>query len=350
MAYQQKTWQSGEVITSAALNNIETGIGELIDHNTKMANSFTSDQLKIGSDNTLIEGKDGKLTVADTITTKNLEIMTAGTATFPAGSTVTISGTITVPDLNEQKTTSNAASTNYVNGKFALQSTTITAGNGLTSSGTLGASPSISLNAATSSVFGGITVGKGLKINDDNKKLDVNVNDIDSANKDGPGLMSKDNFNKLAGLNIKIGNTTISTDQNHAFDLSSQITNNINVYGTGSFIPNSGTVNLKGVVTGVTINDVAINAPIGDAATSGLIDIGRVVRSIKVSNDSTLSPSTDNDTEGVVDISSAIPDISGKANSANPVFTGTITLGSVTLNETQLSNLLNLLNDGGEGT
>lgn len=76
-------------------------------------------------------------------------------------------------------------------------------------------------------------------------------------------------------------------------------------------------VKLGGAVTGITIN--------GESASkdnNGVVDLGTVI--------------------------TAHQDISTKANSNNPVFTGEITLGSTSINEQQLQALLNLINNGGE--
>jgi hypothetical protein len=294
MAYQQKTWQSGEVITSAALNNIESGISDLIDHNTKMASNFTSTKLEIGSteSGTLIEGSGGNLKVAKKIEAANLEITT--NATF--------SGSVTVPELTDQNSTSTAAvPKGYVDGLItALQSTQIAVvGDGLTSKGTLGANPNISLNAATTTTLGGIKVGNGLSI--DNGTLSTIA--ISPASDSSNGLMSKENFTKLKNIpenatnnigtitGIQLHGSTITPSENSdgVVNLGSGLVTGIKLYSGNAIKPPTaagttadGTITLRGVVTGITVdNDTIISAPTdapeGNGEDSGVINISSIL-------------------------------------------------------------------------
>ena len=329
MAYQQKTWQSGEVITSAALNNIESGIGELIQHNKDMANSFTSDKLEIGSGDTLIKGENGVLSATNKITAPNLEIATS--ATF--------SGTVSIQTPTAD---AHAVTKGYADGKFALKETKITASTGLSGGGDLSKSIELSLKEASAEELGGIKVGNGLSIS--NGTLSTNA--ISLASDNSNGLMSATQYNKLDKLKIKVDEDekhNQGQDANNIIDISSHIVNSINIYGEGPFRPNGGTANLKGVVTGVKVNNTEINAQVGDTATSGLIDIGNVVRSIKVNNTEQAS------TDGVVNLT--IPDVSGKLNAPDlPEDDGTYTL-QLTLNQgTATYAWVAVSTSGGEGT
>ena len=293
MDYQKKTWQSGEVITSAALNNIETGIDNLVQQNNNMVYHFTSNQLKIGSaeNDTLIEGSGGNLKVDKKITAGELEV--EGDTTFLANTAVTVNGTISVqtPTAN-----AHAATKKYVDDSIiALKAIQITAGDGLNGGGALSTNPSISLKAATSSVFGGVTVGKGLQINTEDGKLDVIA--IQPADKDNNGLMTAAQFTKLesltAGANgtvtgIQLHGNTISPSGG-VVNLGSGLVTGIKLYSsTTTFTPPAdgsnadGTVTLRGVVTGIKVdNDTIISAPTeapeGNGEDSGVINISSVL-------------------------------------------------------------------------
>lgn len=293
MAYTRKTWENGEVITATALNNIEEGISELKTSTAQMSGSIESSELHISTTLGTVDAINGNLTASNKITSGELE---TGNAAFSGA--VSITGTVTVPTPNAD---SNAATKAYVDGKeTSIKAIQLTTNDGLSFTGSLGSSPTLSLGAATSSVLGGVKVGTGLSVAADGT-LTPN---IPNASTSTAGLMSSAHFDKLEGI---------------AAGATANVGTVIGVKINGEAKePTNGVVNIgDNIVTGITMNNSALTV------TDGEVDLGTVI--------------------------TAHQDISTKANSANPVFTGSITLGNTSINEQQLIALLALLeNNGGE--
>ncbi len=288
MAYTRKSWANGEVITAAALNNIEDGIVELKQANTQMSGSVNSSELHIGADTDTIDGKDGNLTVSHKITADELEVKTAtftNTTTFQGAVNVTGSkSSLTVPTPTEG---THASTKQYVDDKETnIKAITIGTGDGLSFSGNLGNSPTLNLTVAAQNKIGGIKVGTNLSI-DSNGALSATDTTYSAATATTAGLMSAKDKKKLDEIEA------------------------------GAKV---------GTVTGIKINNS------DKAPTDGVVDIGNTIVTSIIMNNEPLTI-----TEGAVDLGSVITDVSNKADKESPQFTGTAQFGSenIQINGTQ---------------
>lgn len=311
--YVRKQWINGEVITATALNNMENGIESLMGTTADINSTIVSQELKIGDSNTLIHAVDGDLTVAKKITAKELDVTNAAAfsgATFSGAVKVEGSGaSLIVPTPSEDMHAATKkyvdSIKSYVDGKeTSIKAIQLTTNDGLSFTGSLGSNPTLSLNAATANTLGGVKIPTNglLSIAQDG----VLTTSFSTATTTADGLMSMADKGKLDN-NVVVG---------------------INLYGT-PYQLNSEIVNIKGVVTGIKIDEnTTINAPSGDNAANGIIDISGHILTEHQS-------------------------LEAKANTASPNFTGTATfekikIGNYELDETKLSQLLDLLNNGGE--
>lgn len=303
--YVRKQWINGEVITATALNNMENGIESLMGTTAGINSTIKSQELQIGDTPNSISAVGGNLRVDNKTTTGELA---AGNAAFSGAVKVEGSGaSLTVPTPSQD---AHAATKKYVDDKetsiksyvdekeTSIKAIQFTANNGLSFTGSLGSSPTLSLNAATANTLGGVKIPTNglLSIAQDG----VLTTNFSTATTTADGLMSMTDKGKLDN-GVVVG---------------------INIYGT-PYQLNNEIINIKGVVTGIKIDEnTTINAPSGDNTSNGIIDISN--------------------------------HFSTKANIASPTFTGTatfekITIGNYELDETKLSQLLALLeNNGGE--
>lgn len=305
--YVRKQWINGEVITATALNNMENGIENLMGATAGINSTIKSQELQIGDTPNSISALGGNLRVDNKTTTGELA---AGNAAFSGAVKVEGSGaSLTVPTPSDNM---HAVTKMYVDNNFVSQTTAINAGQGLSGGGTLGQNRELSLNVATTEALGGIKVGSGLAIN--NGTLSTN---IANANANNAGLMTAAHFKKLDGLSIKTTNTNAVTPTDNGLITLSNVVDGIKING---YIKESsnGVVNIgDNIVTSITMNGNALTI------TNGAVNLGTVI--------------------------TAHQDISTKADKTNPVFTGTIKLGSAELTEDKLLQLLALVeNNGGE--
>lgn len=228
ITYQRNTWETGKVITAKALNDIETGIVNIVEKLNDMDGEVASQTLKVEG-----EAKfNGPVEIKGATTVKN-------NITVESGNYII---------LSESPNNDNHAVTKaYVDGK-----TINSANDGITATGTLGEGISIELKPASTTTLGGIKVGQNLTI--DSGELDV---PMASANTNG--LMSKAHFTKLEGIPANATNNTGT--------VTSVKINNITKN------PTDGTVDIGNIVTGVTMNDSAVTV------TNGNVDLGTIIRS-----------------------------------------------------------------------
>ena len=313
ITYNNTNWETGKVITASALNGIEEGIVNLVAAVNNMDTSVVSNTLTIGGTvgEQVTSNNDGNLKVDNRVYAGKLQVGGEITDTLDSGDAlisgdVEIKGSVTLDNPGTQDSSavrrdyvtgavnridesistitgninSINGSINTINGSITtinqsitgINGKTIDPGDGLTVNGTIGSANGIelSLDPATTSTIGGVKVGSNLSINA-NGELSGAYSVASTSNN---GLMSSAMYDKLnsAITNIQVNGTPLS------------VTNN--------------SVNLTNIVTGITMNGSA--CPI----TDGSVDLGTVVQ-----------------------------DITSKANSANPVFSGIVTVGSlITLN------------------
>lgn len=301
--YENAVWQNGTVITAASLNRIEEKLHEVVDYVIGMGSEVSSNELTVGDSNANVTSSNGNLTATNKIQAGKLQVGTPQTETeigngsaLIAGN-IEIKGTTTIAAPSEDN---HAATKGYVDGQIStINDKTIKSGNtGIVSSGKLGVDNGITLTLqhATDEILGGIKVGTNLNI-DDQGVLSATDTTYALANGTTAGLMSAADYTKLDGI-------------------SPNATSNI------------------GTVTGISINGGATQSP-----TNGVVNISNIVTGIKI-NDDTETPTSN----GTVDISNNLSGlISGKANTANPSFTGTVTIGSTVLSEPHFNVLYSIL-------
>ena len=232
--YKQTSWETGKVLTAAALNNIEQGLSNITAQLNGMDSQVASNTLNV-----------------------------AGTASI--GGDATILGKL-ILNMEQQTDDNNAATKGYVDGKVTtingyianLQSTTITSTNtGITSTGSIGSGLSITLNPATAGALGGIKVGQNLTI-DETGLLNAIDTTYSVASASANGLMSSADFNKLAGIasgaTANVGTVT-----------------GIQMNGTVQE-PSSGIVDLGTIIT--SHQDISTKANLNSPTFSGVVNFG----------------------------------------------------------------------------
>lgn len=233
--YKQTSWETGKVLTAAALNNIEQGLGNIAAQLNGMTSQITSNTLNV-----------------------------AGAASI--GGDTTILGKL-ILNTEQQTESNNAATKGYVDGQVTtinshianINQTGITSTNtGITSTGSIGSGLSITLNPASAATLGGIKVGQNLTINAETGQLDAIDTTYSVASATTNGLMSSADFNKLAGIasgaTANIGTVT-----------------GIQMNGTVQE-PNNGVVNLGTIIT--SHQDISTKANLNSPTFSGVVNFG----------------------------------------------------------------------------
>ena len=232
--YKQTSWETGKVLTAAALNNIEQGLSNVTAQLNGMDSQVASNTLNV-----------------------------AGTASI--GGDATILGKL-ILNMEQQTEDNNGVTKGYVDGKVTtingyianLQSTSITSTNtGITSTGSIGSGLSITLNPATAGTLGGIKVGQNLTI-DETGLLNAIDTTYSVASASANGLMSSADFNKLAGIasgaTANVGTVT-----------------GIQMNGTVQE-PSSGIVDLGTIIT--SHQDISTKANLNSPTFSGVVNFG----------------------------------------------------------------------------
>lgn len=232
--YKQTSWETGKVLTAAALNNIEQGLSNITAQLNGMDSQVASNTLNV-----------------------------AGTASI--GGDATILGKL-ILNMEQQTEDNNGVTKGYVDGKVTtingyianLQSTSITSTNtGITSTGSIGSGLSITLNPATAGTLGGIKVGQNLTI-DETGLLNAIDTTYSVASASANGLMSSADFNKLAGIasgaTANVGTVT-----------------GIQMNGTVQE-PSSGIVDLGTIIT--SHQDISTKANLNSPTFSGVVNFG----------------------------------------------------------------------------
>lgn len=307
ITYQRNTWETGKVITAKALNDIETGIVNIVEKLNNMDGEVASQTLTVGSNAS-----------SGSKATFNCPVEINGTTAINDNITVSANKYIilsTGPSENNHAATKGYVN-DYVDGQIsAINNKTVTSGNaGIISSGKLGVDDGITLTLqpATTERLGGIKVGSNLTINEAGV-LNATDTTYTLANDTTAGLMSAAHYTKLEGI-------------------PADATNNI------------------GTVTGISINGGATQSP-----TNGVVNISDIVTSVKMNNSSVTISNGEADLGTII---TSHQDITGKADAASPSFTGIasfgndikidgnaykIILGSAELNESQLNTLYSIL-------
>lgn len=244
--YQRNTWETGKVITAKALNDIETGIVNIVEKLNGMDSQVESQTLTVKGEATF-----------------NGPVEINGTTAINDNITV---GANTYIILSASPSESNHAATKgYVDNK------TINSGNtGIVSSGNLGEGITLTLQHATAERLGGIKVGSNLNI-DNQGVLSATDTTYSVASASADGLMSSAHFSKLNGLSIKTANTSAVEPANNGLITLNNVVDGINVYGVAQSF-NNGRVNIKEVVTGIKMDENTTIRPLS-TAENGIIDI-----------------------------------------------------------------------------
>lgn len=213
ITYQRNTWETGKVITAKALNDIETGIVNIVEKLNNMDTQVESQALTVNGDTSI--GGDTTVTGEATF---NGPVEINGTTAINDNITV---GTNKYIILSTGPSENNHAATKgYVDGQVnIINNKTIASGNaGIVSSGKLGVDNGITLTLqpATTERLGGIKVGSNLTINEAGV-LNATDTTYALANDTTAGLMSSNHFNKLennvvTGISINGGTTQSPTN------------------------------------------------------------------------------------------------------------------------------------------
>lgn len=293
--YQRNTWETGKVITAKALNDIETGIVNIVEKLNSMDGEVASQTLKVEGNASI----GGTATVTGEATFNGpVEIKGATTingATIIKGAT-TINNDITVGTDNHiilsasPNENNHAVTKGYVDGQIStINNKTINSGNtGIVSSGKLGVDDgiTITLQPATSEALGGIKVGDKLSFT--NNVLNLPVASISVLG----GIK--------VGTNLSINDQGVLSATDTTYALANTTTAGLMSATHFNKLENN-------VVTGISINGGTTQSP-----TNGVVNINVLTEH---------------------------QDISSKANLNSPTFTGRITLGATSIEEPALQKL-----------
>lgn len=262
--YQRNTWETGKVITAKALNDIETGIVNIVEKLNDMDGEVASQTLKVEGNASI----GGTATVTGEATFNGpVEIKGATTingATVIKGAT-TINNDITVGTDNHiilsasPNENNHVVTKGYVDSQIStINNKTINSGNtGIVSNGNLGEGITLTLQHATAEILGGIKVGSNLNI-DNQGVLSATDTTYSVASASANGLMSSADFNKLAGIasgaTANVGTVT-----------------GIQMNGTVQE-PSSGIVDLGTIIT--SHQDISTKANLNSPTFSGVVNFG----------------------------------------------------------------------------
>lgn len=229
ITYQRNTWETGKVITAKALNDIETGIVNIVEKLNDMDGQVTSQTLtvngnaNIGGDTT-VTGEatfNGSVEINGAAALKGATII-SGATTINNNVTVSANQHIILLESSSESPNENnyVVTKGYVDNQVSIiNNKTIASGNaGIVSSGKLGVDDGITLTLqpATTERLGGIKVGSNLTINEAGV-LNATDTTYALANDTTAGLMSSNHFNKLennvvTGISINGGTTQSPTN------------------------------------------------------------------------------------------------------------------------------------------
>lgn len=208
--YQRNTWETGKVITAKALNDIETGIVNIVEKLNGMDGEVASQTLKVEG-NASIGGTatvTGKATFNGPVEIKGATTISGATA---------INNNVTVGANTHIILSASPSESNHAVTKGYVDNKTINSGNtGIISSGNLGEGITLTLQHATAEILGGIKVGTNLSINDQGV-LSATDTTYALASTTADGLMSSSHFTKLqndvvTGISINGGNAQSPTN------------------------------------------------------------------------------------------------------------------------------------------
>lgn len=300
ITYQRNTWETGKVITAKALNDIETGIVNIVEKLNDMDGEVASQTLTV-EDNANIKGTatvTGKATFNGPVEIKGATTISGATA---INNDITVSANqhiILLESSSESPNENNYAVTKgYVDNQVnTINNKTIASGNaGIVSSGKLGVDDGITLTLqpATNERLGGIKVGDKLSFTNNVLNLPVASTSVLGGIKVGSNLTINETTGELSG-NYSVATASAAGLMSAAH------------YTKLEGIPTDATNNI-GTVTGISINGGTAQSP-----TNGVVNISVLTEH---------------------------QDISSKANRNSPTFTGQITLGDTSIEEPALQKL-----------
>ena len=288
ITYQRNTWETGKVITAKALNDIETGIVNIVEKLNNMDGEVASNVLTIEDDASI--GGDasisGNISIGGTATvtekaTFNGSVEISGATTINGATvingTTAINNDITVgtdkhiilsasPSDNKH-----AVTKKYVDDQVnTINNKTIASGNaGIVSSGKLGVDNGITLTLqpATSETLGGIKVGDKLSFTNNVLNLPVASTSALGGIKVGSNLT----INETGVLNATdttyaLASTTADglMSSNHFDKLENDVVTGISINGGTTQSPTNGVVNIS----------VLTEANLDSPAFSGVVNFG----------------------------------------------------------------------------
>lgn len=260
--YQRNTWETGKVITAKALNDIETGIVNIVEKLNNMDGEVASQTLKV----------EGNASIGGTATV-------TGKATF--NGPVEINGTTDINDnitvganthiiLSASPSESNHAVTKeYVDGQIStINNKTINSGNtGIVSSGKLGVDDgiTITLQPATSEALGGIKVGDKLSFTNNVLNLPVASTSVLGGIKVGDNLTINETTGELSGnYSVATASAAGLMSSSHFDKLENNVVTGISINGGTAQSPTNGVVNIS----------VLTEANLDSPAFSGVVNFG----------------------------------------------------------------------------
>lgn len=272
ITYQRNTWETGKVITAKALNDIETGIVNIVEKLNGMDGEVTSQTLTARGDATIggTATVTGKATFNGPVEINGTTAINGATAINNDITVGTNQHIILLESSSESPNENNYVVTKgYIDNQVStINNKTIASGNaGIVSSGKLGVDDGITLTLqpASTTTLGGIKVGDKLSFTNNVLNLPVASASVLGGIKVGSNLTINETTGELSG------NYSVATDSAAGLMSSSHFDKLENNVVTGISI-NGGTV--QSPTNGVVNISVLTEANLDSPAFSGVVNFG----------------------------------------------------------------------------
>lgn len=283
ITYQRNTWETGKVITAKALNDIETGIVNIVETLNGMDGEVTSQTLtargdaNIGGDAAITGNAtfSGSVEINGTTTLKGATIINGATA---INNNVTVSANqhiILLEGASESPNESNYVVTKgYVDGEVTtINGRSINSTNtGIAVNGTLGSGISIELKPASTTALGGIKVGDKLSFTDNILNLPIASTSVLGGIKVGDNLTINETTGELSGnYSVATASAAGLMSSSHFDKLENNVVTGISINGGTAQSPTNGVVNIN-VLT--QHQDISSKANLDSPKFSGMVNFG----------------------------------------------------------------------------